>query len=235
MNNLTVLNNSKGLVLDSRDVAEMMGKRHNELMQEIEGRTDGKNVGIIPTLEKGNFRLSEFFIESSYKVKGNNKTYRCYLVTKKGCEVLGNKQQGEKGILFTAKYVEKFNQMEQNQTDSYLIQDPIERAKAWIKEQEEKVLLIKKIEEDEPLVALAKKRLDKNGIASITDATKSFHLKRGQITRWAKNNGYIHKTITEVNNKGDEYFKIYDNGGFKNIGITEQGLQLINDNLNNIA
>ena len=29
-----------------------------------------------------------------------------------GCELLGNKQQGEKGILFTAKYVERFNIME---------------------------------------------------------------------------------------------------------------------------
>ena len=30
--------------------------------------------------------------------------YKCYLVTKMGCELLGNKQQGEKGILFSAKY-----------------------------------------------------------------------------------------------------------------------------------
>ncbi|MCD3245287.1 phage regulatory protein [Clostridium botulinum C] len=225
MNKLTVLNN-KGLVLDSREVAEMMGKEHKQLLREIRDVTS--------ILASENFSPTRYFIESTYK-DAQNKERKCYLCTKMGCEVLGNKQQGEKGILFTAKYVEKFNEMEQNQTDSYLIQDPIERAKAWIKEQEEKVLLIKKIEEDEPLVALAKKRLDKNGIASITDATKSFNLKKGQITRWAKNNGYIHKTIKEVNNKGDKYFKIYDNGGFKNIGITEQGLQLINDNLNNIA
>ena len=31
-----------------------------------------------------------------------------------GCELLGNKQQGEKGILFTAKYVEAFNKMEEH-------------------------------------------------------------------------------------------------------------------------
>lgn len=29
-----------------------------------------------------------------------------------GCELLGNKQQGAKGIEFYAKYVERFNQME---------------------------------------------------------------------------------------------------------------------------
>ncbi|EES90300.1 antirepressor [Clostridium phage D-1873] len=234
MNKLTVLNNNRELTIDSREVAKMLGIEHKLILRKLEGSKSAGMIGIIPILGENGIAPAKYFIESTYK-DTQNKERKCYLFTKMGCEFIANKFTGEKGILFTAKYVEKFNQMEQNRTDSYLIQDPIERAKAWIKEQEEKVLLIKKIEEDGPLVALAKKRLDKNGIASITDATKSFNLKKGQITRWAKNNGYIHKTIKEVNNKGDKYFKIYDNGGFKNIGITEQGLQLINDNLNNIA
>ena len=48
------------------------------------------------------------------------------------------------------------------------------------------------------------------------------------------NYGYIHKTITEVNQAGLEYFKIYDNGGFKNIGITKKGLKFIEMNLDEI-
>ena len=47
-------------------------------------------------------------------------------------------------------------------------------------------------------------------------------------------NGYIHKTITEVNQAGLEYFKIYDNGGFKSIGITKKGLKFIEMNLDEI-
>ena len=94
--------------------------------------------------------------------------------------------------------------------------------------------LEEKIEKDKPLVELAKKRLDKNGLISITDATKTFDLKRGQITSWAKEQGYIHKTQKEVNQKGEEYFKVYDNGGYKNIGITEEGINLINNNLEDI-
>lgn len=97
-------------VIDSREVAEMMGRSHSDIMKMIQG--SGKNLGIIPTLEKGKFHVSDYFIESTYKVDGNNKTYNCYLVTKMGCELLGNKQQGEKGILFTAKYVERFNEYE---------------------------------------------------------------------------------------------------------------------------
>lgn len=92
----------------------------------------------------------------------------------------------------------------------------------------------KKIKEDKPKVDIANKRLLKNGCYSITEVTKSLGLKRGQVTKWAKEQGYIHKKIIEVNNKGEDCFKIYDNGGFKCIGITEEGLKLINSNLDKI-
>ena len=110
MQELQVLNNLK--TLDSREVAEMMGKKHGAVMKDIQGSKDGNSIGIIPVLLKSNFDLSDYFIESSYK-DGSGKTNKCYLVTKMGCEMLGNKLQGEKGILFTAKYVKRFNQMEQ--------------------------------------------------------------------------------------------------------------------------
>lgn len=109
---------NKLVTIDSREVAEMLGKEHSEVLKEIEGRKDKKNVGIIPTLEKGNFHLSNYFIPSTYKA--GTREYKCYLVTKMGCELLGNKQQGEKGILFTAKYVERFNQMEQDLKEQIL-------------------------------------------------------------------------------------------------------------------
>ena len=86
--------NTKGetiYTIDSREVAEMMGKRHSEILEYINGSK--KIVGIISTLENGGIRSQDYFIESSYKVNGNNKSYQCYLVTKMGCELLGNKQQ----------------------------------------------------------------------------------------------------------------------------------------------
>ena len=71
-------------------------------------------VGIIPILRKHSSEVSKYFIESTYKVEGNNKTYKCYECTKLGCDMLANKMTGEKGILFTAKYVERFNEMIEN-------------------------------------------------------------------------------------------------------------------------
>ena len=47
-------------VIDSREVAEMLGKGHAELLRDIDGRDN--YVGIIPTLEKANLALSNYFI-----------------------------------------------------------------------------------------------------------------------------------------------------------------------------
>ena len=130
-------------VVDSREVAEMMGRTHTDIMKMIQG--SGKNLGLVPVLEKGNFHVSDYFIESTYKVDGNNKTYKCYLVTKMGCEMLGNKQQGEKGILFTAKYVERFNQYEEQLkelTQPKLPQTYKEALYALIEAEEEKERLM---------------------------------------------------------------------------------------------
>ena len=148
--NLTITTNEgkEIYVIDSREVAEMMGRTHSDIMKMIQG--SGKNLGIIPVLLKGNFHVSEYFIESSFK-DTSGKSNKCYLVTKLGCEMLGNKQQGEKGILFTAKYVERFNEYEKRlqelSTPSYAIEDPIKRAERWIEEYKEKIKLEHTIKE----------------------------------------------------------------------------------------
>ncbi|MFR1708961.1 MAG: ORF6C domain-containing protein [Clostridium sp.] len=97
--------------IDSREVAEMLGKEHWMVLRDIEGSKDGKTIGIIQVLADNKLGVSDYFVESSYK-DNSGKANKCYQVTKMGCEMLGNKQQGEKGILFTARYVKRFNEME---------------------------------------------------------------------------------------------------------------------------
>ena len=90
------------------------------------------------------------------------------------------------------------------------------------------------IKEQSPFVELAKKRIDRTGTVSMTDMTKTYNLKRGMISTWAKDKGYIHKTIQEVNNSGEEYFKVVETNGFKGIGILEKGITLIDENIEEI-
>lgn len=94
--------------------------------------------------------------------------------------------------------------------------------------------LKEKIEVLEPLADLAKKRIDKTGTVSLTDIQKTYSLKRGQITCWAKTNGYLKKTGHEVNIKGDTFFKVVEDNGYKNIAIKEEGIYLIDENIKDI-
>ena len=98
------------------EIAEMMETEHGEILKKLEGTTkpDGsvKQIGIIPTLGKGNFPVADYFQESTY-TDAQCKPRKCYNVTKLGCDFLANKFTGEKGILFTARYVKRFNEMEQ--------------------------------------------------------------------------------------------------------------------------
>jgi phage antirepressor YoqD-like protein len=95
--------------------------------------------------------------------------------------------------------------------------------------------LIETIEKQKPMAALAELRIDKKGCYSITDVTKALNLKKGQITRWAKAMGYIHKKIQEVNQAGEKFFKVYSSDSIHNsIGVKEDGLQEINNKLEEI-
>ncbi|RGQ84297.1 hypothetical protein DWY77_04500 [Megamonas rupellensis] len=105
MNNLIIRNHIS--YFDSRQVAKMIDKRHDNLIRDIENY-----ISILSQTSK--LRADNFFKKSSYKA-GTGKVYSCYLISKMGCEFIANKMTGDKGILFTAMYVKQFNEMEQIQ------------------------------------------------------------------------------------------------------------------------
>lgn len=99
---LTVFEENGKLFTDSREVADMVEKPHNDLMKSIRG--------YCKHLNEGEFSLADFFIESSYlDAKGEKRP--CYQCTKKGCDMIANKMTGKKGVIFTAKYIEAFDRM----------------------------------------------------------------------------------------------------------------------------
>lgn len=97
--------------ISTLEIAEMMEIRHQKVIEKLEGTKDGKVKGIINVLTEHNFVLSDYFLLSSYK-DTSGKENKCYDVTKLGCDFLANKFTGEKGIVFTARYVKRFNDME---------------------------------------------------------------------------------------------------------------------------
>ena len=103
---LNVFMKGNNLYTDSREVAKMIGKDHRHLLRDIDGY-----VKVMAEKGKTKIGLSDFFVKSTY-VSTQNKQLPCYLITKKGCEFVANKLTGEKGILFTAAYIDAFHSME---------------------------------------------------------------------------------------------------------------------------
>lgn len=89
--------------IDSREVAEMVGKEHKNIIRDIRGYA--KELGELK------IEPTDFFTESEYTDKSNRKK-PCYLVSKKGCEFIAHKLTGVKGTEFTAKYINRFHEME---------------------------------------------------------------------------------------------------------------------------
>ena len=209
--NLQVIKTDNGLMVDSRDVAEMIGREHKEILAMIEGQEhmNGriKHIGFLPTIsESGLFNPQDFFIKSNYKAEGNNKTYPCYLLTRKGCDMVANKMTGEKGVLFTATYVTKFEEMENSLKvkDSYMISDPIERAKAWILEAEQTKTLTLQLEAQRPKVIFAEALELSNNTILIGELAKilrqnGIEIGQNRLFEKLREDGYL------ISRKGESY------------------------------
>ncbi len=123
------------------EIAGMMEISHRDVLNKLQGTVDKngniKQTGIIPVLTKANFRLSDYFIPSTYK-DTSGKENKCYNVTKLGCDFLANKFTGEKGILFTARYVKRFDEMEQKIKNPFNLPATYKEALIQLLEQVEK-------------------------------------------------------------------------------------------------
>ena len=96
-----------GQMLTSMEVAQMVEKEHKQILKDIRRYTQQFNEGKISPVE--------FFTESTY-VDGKGENRPCYLVTKKGCEFIAHKLTGTKGTEFTARYINRFHEMEDELT-----------------------------------------------------------------------------------------------------------------------
>ncbi|NAS18085.1 hypothetical protein GND98_009420 [Clostridium butyricum] len=90
--------------LSSREVAEMMEVEHSKLLRKI----DGINEDFV----KAQIGFYKYWNEGEYINPVNNKPCREFQISKKGCEFLAHKTTGTKGNLFTDKYMDRFEEME---------------------------------------------------------------------------------------------------------------------------
>lgn len=115
-----------GSYIDSREVAEMVEKTHAQLLKDIKRYAS--------QFSQVNLDLGDFFTESTYQ-DANNQTRPCYNITKKGCEFIAHKLTGTKGTAFTAKYINRFHEMESRLANDGTSEEVLQQVTDFIQQQ----------------------------------------------------------------------------------------------------
>ncbi len=91
-------------VVSSRVVAQDFGKRHCDVLRDIENLIDGV---------EGTQNCVDLFIESQYQHQQNKQWYKEYLLTRDGFSLLVMGFTGKEALQWKLKYIEAFNKMEE--------------------------------------------------------------------------------------------------------------------------
>ncbi|HBF7485218.1 TPA: phage antirepressor KilAC domain-containing protein [Clostridioides difficile] len=205
MKNLTIIKQNNQFLVESREVAELIEKKHDNLLRDIRGY---KKI----LEDSSNLRSQDFFIESTY-INTQNKIQPCYLLTKKGCDMVANKMTGEKGIIFTAIYVTKFEEMEQELKEKQpklptTYKEALQQLLIEVEEKEQ--LQLENQEKDKVIQLQQPKVLFADSVASSDNSILVGELAKllrqngidtgqNRLFDWLRNNGYL------IKRKGEDY------------------------------
>ncbi|HGM3603661.1 TPA: phage antirepressor KilAC domain-containing protein [Clostridioides difficile] len=205
MKNLTIIKQNNQFLVESREVAELIEKKHDNLLRDIRGY---KKI----LEDSSNLKSQDFFIESTY-INTQNKIQPCYLLTKKGCDMVANKMTGEKGIIFTAIYVTKFEEMEQELKEQQpklptTYKEALQQLLIEVEEKEQ--LQLENQEKDKVIQLQQPKVLFADSVASSDNSILVGELAKllrqngidtgqNRLFDWLRNNGYL------IKRKGEDY------------------------------
>lgn len=194
-----ILNKNDQAVTTSVKVAEYFGKKHFHVVRDIE-----------EIIQKGisNFGDTPMFAKSSYVNKQNHQEYPMYYMNKDGFTLLAMGFTGKKAIQFKMQYINAFNQMEEvikdNKLDSYMIEDPVKRAKKWLKEYQRTAKLAQENKELKPkalfadAVATSKDTILVGELAKILKQN-GLNMGAQRLFKWLRANGYL------IKRRGSDY------------------------------
>lgn len=194
MHQLVIIQNRRA-VTTSLQVAESFEKRHDNVIRDIEN------------LKKDVLNFEEMFLETETP-DSYGRSRRTYLMNRDGFTLLAMGFTGSKALQFKLKYIEAFNQMEQQLIEmsrpSYEISDPVARAKKWIEEQEQTLMLEATIEQQKPMVLFANAIVGSSSTILIRELAvllkqNEIDIGQGRLFEYLRNNGYL------VKRKGTDY------------------------------
>lgn len=198
MTQLQLINEHGKIYADSRQVAEMIGKDHAMLMRSIRNYEE--------ILATAKLQAPDFFIKSSY-LDNQGKRRPCYKLTRKGCDMVANKLTGAKGILFTAEYVTRFEEMEKQLQNQQLLpnfNDPVASARAWADAMEAKQKALLELKEAQPKIEFAEAIQASNESISVSTFAKilkqnGIDTGERRLYEYLRNHGYLCSSTKQHN------------------------------------
>lgn len=195
-------NDSLGAVKNDATSKDDLGQL-NFQPTSLEGKS---NELKIEPVENCIINLNEFWIETSYKdVQGKSRP--CFRITKKGCEFIAHKCTGKKGVVFTARYINRFHELEEKANKNRLIHvsdNPAPRAITFYKRNLSRIELFAKIgeftkrEAIDDLISYVSTRFD------MEEATIQYIVDVGEKPRYRLD---IFDYFPEIGKFGEEYLK----------------------------
>lgn len=163
------------IVTDSRSVAENFGKEHAKVIRSIES--------IISETPK--MASQKMFYETTYKVEGNNKSYKMYLMNRNGFSLLVMGFTGVRAIEWKLRYIEAFNDMETQlvKKNTLVLPDftnPVEAARAWANEYEAKQKALTENAEMKPKADFYDTVANTESLFSMADVAKTLDMGMGR-------------------------------------------------------
>jgi len=215
-----------GVYASSRDVASLFGKRHDNVLRDIDN--------LLKNIENSKFSAS--FSEASYRVEGQDRDYRAIDMTRDGFTLLTMGFTGKKATEFKIRYIQEFGRMEdaiRGQVPAFALPRTMAEALRLAADQadqieQQKIALERRqavIERQEPVVLAFERIAEADGSLCITDAAKTIGLRRDDLSAkmqadrmiykrlgsdWIAYQGFIdrgwliHKTRTHARTDGSE-------------------------------
>lgn len=175
-----------GLVVSSRVIAQGLGKRHADVLESID-----------KILENGDYR--SLCIPTTYKVEGQKREYKEYLLTKDGFTLYMFNIQGYND--FKLAYINKFNEMAEQlkaNTPQLSLKNQIYIDIIGAESEVETALAIRRLEHEviRPLEDKAEyfdELVDKDLHTNFRDTAKEFGMRQTDFIEWLLEKSYVYR------------------------------------------
>lgn len=240
MNDLVIMNNHQA-VTTSLILAEAFNKNHRDVLEKISSKINSA---------ENSAQYKKMFVEATYTDK-SGKQNKMYYLNRDGFTFIAMGFTGRKADEFKLKYIDAFNKMEEQikrtyviqKQDSYMITDPVQRAKRWIEEQEEhQVKLDEEVRKNEILQPKADKYdryLSNKGLITITEIAKEYGMSGVKLNQFLRDKRVIYKRgnkwfiYQKYANERYVGYEVYLPEGRRSLKWTPEGEMFIRELLEN--